>query len=36
MVEYIGMKNLINAVKGSVGLRKGKLPFGFEGTPLSR
>ncbi|XP_062162876.1 protein HIGH CHLOROPHYLL FLUORESCENCE PHENOTYPE 173, chloroplastic isoform X1 [Alnus glutinosa] len=30
MVEYIGMKNLINAVKGSVGLRKGKLLFGFE------
>jgi hypothetical protein len=36
MVEYIGMKNLINAVKGSVGLRKGKLLFGFEGTLLSR
>ncbi|KAG6696206.1 hypothetical protein I3842_09G136700 [Carya illinoinensis] len=30
MVEYIGMKNLINAVKGSVGLQKGKLLFGFE------
>ncbi|PON95849.1 Hopanoid-associated sugar epimerase [Trema orientale] len=29
-VEYIGMKNLINAVKGSVGLRNGKLIFGFE------
>ncbi|KAL5576974.1 hypothetical protein UlMin_018673 [Ulmus minor] len=29
-VEYIGMKNLINAVKGSVGLRNGKLLFGFE------
>ncbi|GMY37478.1 protein HIGH CHLOROPHYLL FLUORESCENCE PHENOTYPE 173, chloroplastic [Fagus crenata] len=32
MVEYIGMKNLINAVKGSVGLRKGKILFGFEGN----
>ncbi|KAK6264578.1 hypothetical protein SCA6_020012 [Theobroma cacao] len=31
MVEYIGMKNLINAVKESVGLRSGKLLFGFEG-----
>ncbi|XP_022723877.1 uncharacterized protein LOC111280717 [Durio zibethinus] len=30
MVEYIGMKNLINAVKESVGLRSGKLLFGFE------
>ncbi|KAJ0017916.1 hypothetical protein Pint_10346 [Pistacia integerrima] len=29
-VEYLGMKNLINAVKGSVALRKGKLLFGFE------
>ena len=28
MVEYIGMKNLINAVKGSVGLQNGKLLFG--------
>jgi hypothetical protein len=36
MVEYIGMKNLINAVKGSVGLRKGKILFGFEGTLFSR
>lgn len=35
-VEYIGMKNLINAVKGSVGLRNGKLLFGFEGTLFSR
>ncbi|XP_059436014.1 protein HIGH CHLOROPHYLL FLUORESCENCE PHENOTYPE 173, chloroplastic-like [Corylus avellana] len=34
MVEYIGMKNLINAVKGSVGLRKGKLLFGFEDNNL--
>uniref|UniRef100_A0A2N9IJG7 NADH:ubiquinone oxidoreductase intermediate-associated protein 30 domain-containing protein n=1 Tax=Fagus sylvatica TaxID=28930 RepID=A0A2N9IJG7_FAGSY len=32
MVEYIGMKNLINAVKGSVGLQNGKLLFGFEGN----
>ncbi|KAM3251268.1 protein HIGH CHLOROPHYLL FLUORESCENCE PHENOTYPE, chloroplastic isoform X1 [Capsicum annuum] len=31
MVEYIGMKNLINAVKENVGLRTGKLLFGFEG-----
>ena len=30
------MKNLINAVKGSVGLRNGKLLFGFEGTLFSR
>ncbi|EEF40109.1 conserved hypothetical protein [Ricinus communis] len=30
MVEYIGMKNLINAVKGSVGLENGKLLFGCE------
>ncbi|XP_044481342.1 protein HIGH CHLOROPHYLL FLUORESCENCE PHENOTYPE 173, chloroplastic-like isoform X1 [Mangifera indica] len=29
-VEYLGMKNLINAVKGSVALRSGKLIFGFE------
>ncbi|XP_059438174.1 protein HIGH CHLOROPHYLL FLUORESCENCE PHENOTYPE 173, chloroplastic-like isoform X2 [Corylus avellana] len=34
MVEYIGMKNLINAVKESVGLRKGKLLFGFEDNNL--
>ncbi|RXH99064.1 hypothetical protein DVH24_011389 [Malus domestica] len=31
-VEYIGMKNLINAVKGSVGLQNGKILFGFEGN----
>ena len=31
-VEYSGLKNLINAVKESVGLRNGKLLFGFEGT----
>ncbi|KAA8519616.1 hypothetical protein F0562_013939 [Nyssa sinensis] len=30
MVEYIGMKNLINTVKASVGLRSGKLVYGFE------
>ncbi|KAK4767175.1 hypothetical protein SAY86_014925 [Trapa natans] len=28
MVEYIGMKNLLNAVKKSVGLRNGKVIFG--------
>lgn len=31
LVEYIGMRNLINAVKNSVGLREGKLLFGLEG-----
>ncbi|KAK6124251.1 hypothetical protein DH2020_042003 [Rehmannia glutinosa] len=35
MVEFIGMKNLINAVKETVGLRSGKLVFGFEDN-LSR
>lgn len=35
MVEFIGMKNLISAVKESVGLRSGKLVFGFEGTAVS-
>lgn len=30
MVEYVGMKNVINAVKEGVGLRNGKLLFGFE------
>lgn len=35
LVEFIGMQNLINAVKASVGLRDGKLLFGFEGTILS-
>ncbi|XP_042515344.1 uncharacterized protein LOC122089711 [Macadamia integrifolia] len=35
MVEYIGMQNLINAVKTCVGLRNGKLLFGFE-DKLSR
>ncbi|KAL6888968.1 hypothetical protein ACP4OV_009994 [Aristida adscensionis] len=32
MVEYIGMKNLINAIKNCVGLSEGKRLFGFEGT----
>ncbi|CAI9087220.1 OLC1v1021240C1 [Oldenlandia corymbosa var. corymbosa] len=32
MVEYIGMKNLINVVKEGIGLRQGKLVFGFEGN----
>ncbi|XP_060191423.1 uncharacterized protein LOC132621249 isoform X3 [Lycium barbarum] len=32
MVEYIGMKNLINAIKENVGLRTGKLVFGYEGV----
>lgn len=32
MVEYNGMKSLINAVKGSVGLQNGKLVYGFEGN----
>ncbi|XP_004295588.1 PREDICTED: uncharacterized protein LOC101314642 [Fragaria vesca subsp. vesca] len=31
-VEYIGMKNLINALKQSVGLQNGKLLFGYEGN----
>ncbi|KAL5175416.1 Uncharacterized protein HKD37_08G021627 [Glycine soja] len=30
-VEYIGMRNLIKAVKDNLGLRRGKLLFGFEG-----
>ncbi|PIA42111.1 hypothetical protein AQUCO_02100162v1 [Aquilegia coerulea] len=30
-VEYIGMKNLISAVKKGVGLQNGKLLFGYEG-----
>ncbi|KAF8029462.1 hypothetical protein BT93_E2002 [Corymbia citriodora subsp. variegata] len=30
MVEYIGMRNLINAVKKGVGLRNGKVLFGLE------
>lgn len=32
MVEYIGMRNLINAVKKGVGLRNGKVLFGLEGV----
>uniref|UniRef100_A0A804P2X2 NAD(P)-binding Rossmann-fold superfamily protein n=1 Tax=Zea mays TaxID=4577 RepID=A0A804P2X2_MAIZE len=32
MVEYIGMQNLINAIKSSVGLSEGKLLFGFKGN----
>ncbi|CAN1283527.1 hypothetical protein LINPERPRIM_LOCUS18378, partial [Linum perenne] len=35
MVEYNGMKNLISAVKGTVGLRSGKLLFGCEGVQHS-
>ncbi|GFQ06983.1 probable complex i intermediate-associated protein 30 [Phtheirospermum japonicum] len=35
MVEFIGMENLINAVKETVGLRNGKLVFGLEDN-LSR
>ncbi|KAJ0977375.1 hypothetical protein J5N97_012849 [Dioscorea zingiberensis] len=31
-VEYIGMKNLINAVKNSTGQLDGKLLFGFKGN----
>ncbi|CAJ2677352.1 unnamed protein product [Trifolium pratense] len=30
-VEYIGMRNLIKALKNNLGLRRGKLLFGFEG-----
>ncbi|OWM72983.1 hypothetical protein CDL15_Pgr001097 [Punica granatum] len=30
MVEYVGMRNLLNAVKGSVGVRNGKVLFGIE------
>ncbi|CAL9125957.1 unnamed protein product [Musa acuminata var. zebrina] len=29
-VEYVGMQNLINAVKNSIGLQDGKLLFGFK------
>ncbi|XP_015066198.1 uncharacterized protein LOC107011291 isoform X1 [Solanum pennellii] len=32
MVEYVGMKNLINAVKENLGIRTGKLLFGYEGN----
>lgn len=31
LVEYIGMKNLINAVRDGVGLENGKLLFGVGG-----
>ncbi|KAL1328783.1 hypothetical protein HN51_038562 [Arachis hypogaea] len=31
MVEYIGMRNLIKSAKNNLGLRRGKLLFGFEG-----
>lgn len=31
MVEYIGMRNLINAMKENVALRNGKVIFGLEG-----
>ncbi|XP_072999743.1 protein HIGH CHLOROPHYLL FLUORESCENCE PHENOTYPE 173, chloroplastic isoform X2 [Typha latifolia] len=31
-VEYIGMQNLIRALKGCVGLHDGKLLFGFQGN----
>ncbi|URE48804.1 Complex I intermediate-associated protein 30 (CIA30) [Musa troglodytarum] len=31
-VEYIGMQNLINAVKNNVGLQDGELLFGFKGN----
>ncbi|KAG5562023.1 hypothetical protein RHGRI_004905 [Rhododendron griersonianum] len=34
MVEYIGMKILINAVKASVGVRSGKLIYGYEGNSV--
>ncbi|CAN6272060.1 unnamed protein product [Urochloa humidicola] len=32
MVEYIGMQNLLNAIKNSVGLSEGKLLFGLKGN----
>ncbi|TVU33191.1 hypothetical protein EJB05_24979 [Eragrostis curvula] len=32
MVEYIGMQNLINAIKNSVGRSEGKLLFGLKGN----
>jgi hypothetical protein len=31
-VEYMGMQNLINAAKNSLGLRDGKLLFGLKGN----
>ncbi|KAK9132171.1 hypothetical protein Scep_011699 [Stephania cephalantha] len=36
MVEYIGLRNLINAVKTSVGLRNGKLLFGLQDKQSSQ
>ncbi|KAK9150609.1 hypothetical protein Syun_008918 [Stephania yunnanensis] len=36
MVEYIGLRNLINAVKTSVGLRNGKLIFGLQDKQSSQ
>ncbi|KAG9448199.1 hypothetical protein H6P81_014327 [Aristolochia fimbriata] len=35
-VEYIGMRNLINAVRSSVGLRDGKLLYGLEGNSFTQ
>lgn len=32
MVEYVGMRNLLNAVRNSTGLRDGKLLFGLKGN----
>lgn len=32
MVEYLGMQNLLSAIKNSVGLSEGKLLFGFKGN----
>ncbi|MQL41511.1 NADH:ubiquinone oxidoreductase, partial [Escherichia coli] len=32
LVEEAGMRNLIKAVKDNLGLRRGKLLFGFEGN----
>jgi hypothetical protein len=34
MVEYLGMQNLLSAIKDSVGLSEGKLLFGFKGIPF--
>ncbi|KAJ6796394.1 Uncharacterized protein M6B38_218235 [Iris pallida] len=32
MVEYVGMRNLLNAVRNCIGLRDGKLLFGLKGN----
>lgn len=32
MVEYIGLRNLIDAVKNGVGIRNGKMLFGLAGS----